>query len=193
MSLYDFTGILEWEGIEGWFSLAQALALQKIVKQLPTGSKVVELGSYKGRSSVAIASVLPADSILYCVDHFQGSEEHKQSNFDVSNLLAAFTKNIEQFGVKDKIYTLSMTTTEAAAKFDPESLDLVFVDAAHDYDSVKADLLNWYPKIKPGGFLLCDDYEVGWPGVMRAVKTVGLEGTLITESLWMHQKPKKKS
>lgn len=192
MSLYDFTGIIEWEAIEGWFSLAQAVALQKIVKQLPSGSKVVELGSYKGRSSVAIASVLPAESILYCVDHFQGSEEHKQSNLDL-NLLKAFTKNIEQFGVKDKISTLSMTTTEAAAKFDPESLDLVLVDAAHDYDSVKADLLNWYPKIKPGGFLLCDDYEVGWPGVMRAVKTVGLEGTLITESLWMHQKPKKKS
>lgn len=192
MSLYDFTGIIEWEGIEGWFSLAQAVALQKIVKHLPSGSKVVELGSYKGRSSVAIASVLPANSILYCVDHFQGSEEHKKSNLD-RNLLAAFTKNIEQFGVKDKISTLSMTTTEAAAKFDPESLDLVLVDAAHDYDSVKADLLNWYPKIKPGGFLLCDDYEVGWPGVIRAVKTVGLEGTLITESLWMHQKPKKKS
>jgi predicted O-methyltransferase YrrM len=192
MNRYDFTGILEWDQIEGWFNLPQALALQKIVKQLPTRSKVVELGSYKGRSSVAIAAVLPAESILYCVDHFQGSEEHKISNIDVSNLLAEFTRNIEQFGVKDKISALSMTTTEAAAKFDPESLDLVLVDAAHDYDSVKADLLHWYPKIKPGGILLCDDYEPGWPGVMRAVKTVGLEGTVIAESLWMHQKPKEK-
>ncbi|MGA9380044.1 MAG: class I SAM-dependent methyltransferase, partial [Phormidium sp.] len=91
-----------------------------------------------------------------------------------------------------KISILAMTTTLAAAKFDSESLDLVFVDAAHDYDSVKADLLNWYPKIKPGGILLCDDYELGWPGVMRAVKTVGLEGSVIAESLWMHQKPKEK-
>lgn len=192
MSRYDFTAILEWDQIEGWFNLPQALALQKIVKQLPTESKVVELGSYKGRSSVAIAAVLPAGSILYCVDHFQGSEEHKKSHLDVNNLLTAFTQNIERFGVKDKISTLAMTTTEAAAKFDPESLDLVLVDAAHDYDSVKADLLNWYPKIKPGGILLCDDYELGWPGVMRAVKTVGLEGTVIAESLWMHQKPKEK-
>lgn len=190
MSRYDFTGILEWDRIEGWFNLPQAVALQKIVKSLPVGSKVVELGSYKGRSSVAIASVLPTESILYCVDHFQGSEEHKKSNLDVADLLETFTKNIEQFGVKDKICTLAMTTTQAAAKFDPETLDLVFVDAAHDYDSVKSDLLHWYPKIKPGGFLLCDDYEVGWPGVMRAVKTMGLEGTVIAESLWMHQKPK---
>ncbi|MGA9380853.1 MAG: hypothetical protein WBV73_18980, partial [Phormidium sp.] len=65
MSRYDFTAILEWDQIEGWFNLPQAVALQKIVKQLPTGAKVVELGSYKGRSSVAIAAVLPADSILY--------------------------------------------------------------------------------------------------------------------------------
>ncbi|MFB2935040.1 class I SAM-dependent methyltransferase [Aerosakkonemataceae cyanobacterium BLCC-F154] len=85
-----------------------------------------------------------------------------------------------------------MTTIEAAAKFDPESLDLVMVDAAHDYDSVKADLLNWYSKIKPGRILLCDDYEIEWPGVMRTVKTVGLEVTVIAGSLWMHQKPKEK-
>ncbi|MFB2834726.1 class I SAM-dependent methyltransferase [Floridanema evergladense] len=190
MSRYDFTTILEWDRIEGWFNLPQAVTLQTIVKQLPPRAKVVELGSYKGRSSVAIAAVLPAESILYCVDHFQGSEEHIISHFDVSNLLAEFTQNIEKFGVKDKISTLVMTTSEAATKFDSESVDLVFLDASHDYDSVRADLLNWYPKIKPGGFLLCDDYEVGWSGVMRAIKTVGLAGTVIAESLWMHQKPK---
>lgn len=189
MNRYDFTGIAEWNQINGWFDLSQAIAIQTFVKQLPPRSKLVELGSFQGRSSVAIAAVLPPESVLYCVDHFQGSEEHKQWNLDVSNLLEAFTSNIERFGVKDKIYTLSMSTTEAAQKFEPESVDLVLVDAAHDYDSVKADLLHWYPKLKPGGYLFCDDYQPEWPGVMRAVKTVGLEGKLISGSLWMHRKP----
>lgn len=189
MNQYDFTGIAEWNQIKGWFNLSQAIAIQSIVKQLPPGSKLVELGSYQGRSSVAIAAVLPPNSVLYCVDHFKGSEEHKKWNLNINNLLEAFTNNIERFGVKDKIYTLAMSSTEAAEKFEGESLDLVLVDAAHDYDSVKADLLSWYPKLKRGGYLLCDDYEPSWPGVMRAVKTVGLEGNVIAESLWMHQKP----
>ncbi|MBD2183822.1 class I SAM-dependent methyltransferase [Planktothrix sp. FACHB-1355] len=189
MNQYDFTGVEEWNRIEGWFDLSEAIAIQKFVKQLPPGANLVELGSYKGRSGVAIASVLPPNGVLYCVDHFQGSEEHKKSNIDTSNLLETFTKNIERFGVKDKIYTLQMSATEASKKFEPESIDPILLDAAHDYDSVKADLLNWYPKLKPGGYLFCDDYAPNWPGVMRAIETVGLEGKVIAASLWMHNKP----
>lgn len=188
---YDFTPVAQWAQIPGSCSLEKALVIQQIVKQLSPGSRLVELGSFQGRSSVAIASVLPANSVLYCVDHFAGSEEHKKWNLDISNLLDAFIKNIDRFGVKDKINTLVMSTVEAAAKFEPESVDLVLLDAAHDYDSVKTDLLNWYPKLKPGGYLFCDDYEPGWPGVMRAVKAVGLEGKVLAGSLWVHRKPAK--
>ncbi|HAX74757.1 MAG TPA: hypothetical protein DCY88_02705 [Cyanobacteria bacterium UBA11372] len=186
---YDFTGVAEWNQIKGWFDLAQAIALQTYVKQLSPGSTKVELGSFQGRSSVAIAAVLPPDSILYCVDRFQGSVEHKKWNLDLSNLLAAFTANIERFGVKDKIRPIPMSTTAAAEQFQPESIDLLLVDAAHDYDSVKSDLKAWYPKLKSGAYLFCDDYQPEWPGVMRAVKSVGLEGNLITGSLWLHRKP----
>lgn len=187
---YDFTGIVEWNKIKGWFSLEKAVAIQRAAKQLPTGSRLVELGSFQGRSSVAIASVIPDESVLYCVDHFQGSIEHHRANLDTSNLLEAFTKNIKTFGVKDKIRVLSMSTTEAVEKFEPESLDLILVDAAHDYDSVKSDLLNWYPKLKPGGFLFCDDYgQPNWPGVTRAVKSVGIEGQVVTPALFLHRKP----
>ena len=186
---YDFTGVAEWNQIKGWFDLAQAIALQTYVKQLSPGSTLVELGSFQGRSSVALAAVLPPDSILYCIDHFQGSVEHKKWNLDLSNLLAAFTANIERFGVKDKIRPIPMSTTAAAEQFQPESIDLLLVDAAHDYDSVKSDLKAWYPKLKSGAYLFCDDYQPEWPGVMRAVKSVGLEGNLITGSLWLHRKP----
>lgn len=193
MSHYDFTTVTKWNAIPGWFSLEAAIAIQQGVKRLSPGSQVVELGSYQGRSSVAIAAVLPADGVLHCVDHFQGSAEHLRVNLDVSNLLAAFQKNIEDFEVSDKIRVLAMTTTEAAEKFTPESIDMLLVDAAHDYDSVKTDLVNWYPKLKPGGFLVCDDYAPAWPGVMRAIKAVGLEGKLVAPNLWFHKKPYEKT
>lgn len=188
MSHYDFTAVAKWNKIPGWFSLEKAIAIQQLVKQLPNGSQLVELGSYQGRSSVVIAAVLPVDSFLYCVDHFKGSPEHHKGNLDLTNLLESFKKNIDEFGVKEKIRVLAMSTTEAAEKFEPESVNLILVDAAHDYDSVKLDLLKWYPKLKPGGFLFCDDYQTEWPGVIRAIKAVGLEGELVAPSLWFHKK-----
>ncbi len=189
MSRYDFTGVLEWEQIPGWFNLAKALAVQQIVKRLPSGSTLVELGSFQGRSSIAIAAVMPSNCTLFCVDHFEGSEEHKQMNLDLDRLADSFRKNIESFGVNDRICVLQMSSTDAAQRFDPGSVDFVLLDAAHDFDSVKTDLVNWYPKLRAGGVLVCDDYEPAWPGVVQAIAVVGLKGELIARSLWCHRKP----
>ena len=190
VSKYDFTGVADWDRIVGWFDLPKAILMQQAVKSLAPGSVLIELGSFQGRSSVALAAVLPPNSVLYCVDHFRGSEEHKQMNIDTSNLLGAFQENLIKFGVKEKIKTLVMSTTEALGHFSPASLDLVFLDAAHDYESVRRDLLDWYPKLKPGGYLFCDDCHTNWPGVMQAIQSVNLPGQIVVPALWFHQKPK---
>lgn len=193
MNHYDFTGIATWDQIKGFFSLAEAIAMQLVVKHLPPNSVLVELGSFQGRSSVAIAAVLPESSVLHCIDFFEGTilspgqvrppmEEVVKMNVD------AFTKNIEAFGVKDKVKLHISPTTAAAKLFAPESIDLLFIDADHSYEGVVADLQHWYPKLKSGGFLLCDDYEEKWPGVIQAIQTFGLQGRLIAPSLWFHRK-----
>lgn len=182
----------EVEQITGWFSRDEAIAMQRIVKQLAPGARLVELGSFQGRSSVVIASVLSKDSRLYCVDHFEGSAEH-QGQADLDNLLEIFINNIKKFHVDNKIRALAMTTLEAATKFTEKSLDLVFIDASHDYESVKSDILQWYPKIKPGRFLICHDYQTpGWPGVAQAIEILQLSGEMIGGSLWLHQKAKRR-
>jgi len=56
---------------------------------------------------------------------------------------------------------------DAARSFNDESLDFVFIDAAHDYESVRADVRAWYPKVKTGGVIAGDDAQ--WPGVLIGV------------------------
>jgi hypothetical protein len=189
MSRYDFTGVVEWSRIPGWFDLPKAIAVQQVVKQCPVGSTLVELGSFQGRSSVAIASVLPPESILFCVDHFEGSAEHRTMQLDLNNLFESFTRNIASFGVQDRIRVLRMSTIDAAAQFDQASVDLILLDASHDFESVKTDLEHWYPKLKPRGVLFCDDYEPAWPGVQQAVEAFGLSGDVVARALFCHRKP----
>jgi len=190
---YDFTGILFWEKITGFFSLPEAVALQCVVKQLSPNSTVVELGAFQGRSSIAIASVLPPGSTLHSIDNFQGAllkpgEARPPMPEVIRRNKEAFLHNTTAFGVNDKVQLHVMNTTAAASLFADESVDLIFIDAGHKYDDVKADITHYYPKLKPGGYMLFDDYEEKWPGVMQAVQNASLAGELIAPSLWCHRK-----
>ena len=48
----------------------------------------------------------------------------------------------------------------------------MYIDASHDYQSVKNDIESWITKVKPGGIICGDDYINGWPDVIRAVNEV---------------------
>jgi predicted O-methyltransferase YrrM len=69
------------------------------------------------------------------------------------------------FGDRSRI--VQATSTEAAAEVPDRDLDFAYIDALHDYDSVKADLEAWFPKVRPGGILAGHDYPM--PGVRAAV------------------------
>jgi hypothetical protein len=51
----------------------------------------------------------------------------------------------------------------------PAGFDLIFIDALHDYESVKQDIALWWPKVRVGGMLALHDFNHQWPGVERAI------------------------
>lgn len=57
----------------------------------------------------------------------------------------------------------------AAPRFAEHSLDFVYIDAAHDFNSTMADLLAWWPAIRVGGVMCGDDFIADYPDVIRAV------------------------
>ncbi|NBX26131.1 MAG: class I SAM-dependent methyltransferase, partial [Planctomycetes bacterium] len=82
-------------------------------------------------------------------------------------LFEEFTANLAP--VADRFSALRLPSLEAAATFADGSLDAVFIDAAHEFAAVAADLEAWYPKVKRGGWFCGHDYSIAWPGVVRAV------------------------
>jgi hypothetical protein len=81
-------------------------------------------------------------------------------------------QRLKRFADRSEIWR--MTSAEAAGKVDTHSLDFVYIDARHDYASVKQDLELWFDKVRPGGIVAGHDYadgdfEQGTFGVKRAV------------------------
>ena len=174
---------------ENWFSYPNLYT--NIVKTFPSGSKFVEIGSWKGKSSAFMAVEIANSNKnidFYCIDTWAGSIEH-QDRDDLQSLYHTFTQNMKS--LTDYHIPLRMTSLEAAGKFEDNSLDFVFIDASHEYEDVKNDIIAWLPKIKDGGILAGHDYYLNgqdfFPGVKQAVAEIlDLNNLEFSEDCWIH-------
>lgn len=139
-------------------------AIVNIVEDFPPDSVMVEVGSYRGESAQIF---LNSGKIkhLYCVDpwettHLQNIKKAEQCFDNIFKECPSVTK-------------IKNTSVEAAKQFQDKSLDIVYIDAMHDYDSVKQDILTWLPKIKPNGIISGHDYEQKrYSGLTQAVDEI---------------------
>lgn len=141
---------------------------RRLAELAATANVFVEVGSWLGESSILIAERLPPGGVLYCVDTWVGSAEHYTDPCwaaELPMLFEQFQSNVVHAGVGDKVRCVRLPSTEAA-RFDVHA-DVVYLDGAHDFDSVAADIDAWWEKTK----VLCgDDYDpVGWPEVVRVL------------------------
>lgn len=75
---------------------------------------------------------------------------------------------------RDRRFVLREASPRSASRFADASLDFAFIDGNHLYESVRADIAAWWPKVRPGGLLTGHDYGIyrdaeGLWGVRRAV------------------------
>lgn len=132
---------------------------------------VIEVGCWIGESTRHMASLLPADGVVYAVDHWLGSEEHQPGQIFwypfVPYLYEQFLSNVIHAQLTDKIIPVRMTSLEASKYLSDVSPDIIYIDASHDFDAVYSDLQAWYPFVKGHGILCGDDW--GTSGVQQAV------------------------
>lgn len=73
----------------------------------------------------------------------------------------------------------------------PDAAKLFFcltVDVGHDFESVKADLGCWSPKLKSGGFLVFDDDHAEWLRAMQAVDETNSSRQVVAGVLSVHSR-----
>ena len=68
---------------------------------------------------------------------------------------------------KNKLIAINGSSHDVHHKIEDASCDLIFTDADHSYPAVKQDIINYRPKLKPGGIL--SGHDIDFPGVNQAV------------------------
>lgn len=156
---------------EDWFTYPNLY--KKLVNSADNEFHFVEVGSWKGRSSVfmAVEIINSGKNIKFdCVDTWEGSVEHLEYNeIKEKKLYDIFLNNIES--VKHVINPVKMPSLEAVNLYGDKTLDFIFIDASHEYEDVKRDIIAWLPKLKIGGVLAGHDYGV-FDGVTRAANEI---------------------
>lgn len=162
-------------GIEGLMLEKEALALYRSCKRLPQNAKILEIGSFQGGSTLAMGHAIAGTDIeLYCLDPW--SNYINQDDFamfkrskvsDDFRIINNFIKNTAFIG--ENLRMLRGKTNAFARLLEGKNFDFIFIDGAHDYDSVRYDIKVAFSALKPGGFICGHDYHSEGHGVIRAV------------------------
>ena len=166
--------------IQGWMDPHD---LEWLAERAAAHSRIVELGCWRGRSTTCLADNTPG--VVYAVDHWCGSEEHQP--VDAPKLYQMFLDQMAGYIASGKVIPTRASSTAAAAEFAARGLtfDMIFVDASHDYESVKADLAAWWPLVAPGG-LFCG-HDAGYGPVLQAT-TETFPNLHHEHSMWVVEK-----
>lgn len=154
---------------------------------------LVELGTWKGHSISYLGKRLLEQSYdfkLYGVDLFDDSYIHtKEGNSHLASQMKyiydVYNQNLIDAGVREVIKDIKGNTWEVASQFEDNSVDFVFIDADHNYESVKKDILSWLPKMKKGGIMSGHDYFNNTCGVKQAVDEIFPNVVIGTNNIWM--------
>jgi predicted O-methyltransferase YrrM len=157
----------------------------------------VEIGVKWGWYSKRMLRAVEGD--LYLVDpwmHFEsGYEDH--DNVSQASQDSLYADVVARFRDKPNVHIVRKTSVDAAKDFSDGSIDWVYIDANHSYESTSEDLSIWWPKVRSGGLFSGDDYMDGVVGhtlfgVKRAVDEFMTRHGLpipIPGNAWMVIKP----
>lgn len=163
---------------QGWMGRRCRKWLKRAARQVSRRGLIIEVGSWRGRSTTVLHAHAPRRATILAVDTWAGTpddpEQHERLYADAGDVYADFCANLREPINAGRVEPLRMTSLEAAVAIRHarglRCADLVFIDADHRYEAVRADILAYLPLLKAGGIISGHDFNPEtWPGVCRAV------------------------
>ena len=137
--------------VEGWLTDAQAARLR--ARATAAGGTIVEIGSFRGRSTIVLALAAPAGAELVAIDPHAGSDRGPQeiaadaARGDADH--EAFHANLVAAGVGERVRHVRRASADALGDVDGD-LALLYVDGAHRFAPARDDIARWGAPGRPG-------------------------------------------
>lgn len=124
---------------------------------------IIEIGVYAGALSRRLA-VLPGLERLYLVDSWEGATIDRQPPFYMPDNQARMDQvaaGVKAWAaVTPKVTVMHMRSVEAVETFEDGSVDFWHTDGDHTAQGIFGDIHAWLPKIRPGGIMSGDNFEM---------------------------------
>jgi MMP 1-O-methyltransferase len=143
-------------GVPGWLTDEEGEALYELARACTGRGVIVEIGSFKGKSTICLGlgSRAGASLPVHAIDPHQ-------------ERFPEFEANVERAGIAELVRPIPSLSQAVADGFE-EPIELLFVDGSHEYDLVLEDFEKWVPKVVDGGWVAFHDTT--WtPGPRKVV------------------------
>ena len=142
----------------------------------------VEIGIFGGATLLHLfEQAVKSNSNLIGIDpHDKIDVYNGKAKEEVSESIKEYTRNlflanrttlqgiIEKYNLSTNIKYINEFSAIACESFDVESIDMLHVDGDHSTKGIYDDLVNYWPKMKKGGIVVCDDYD--WQPLRIGIK-----------------------
>jgi glycosyltransferase involved in cell wall biosynthesis/predicted O-methyltransferase YrrM len=162
------------ERVEGFMVPGQEKYLFDKVASLPEDAAIMEIGSFKGRSTVAMGfACIGTQRRIYCLDTWDGNDKDfpERQFFDVWN------QNVTRNRLNEYVTPLRGYSHDTLAKWHDtqadRAIDFAFIDGSHEYGDVLKDFRLVWPLVKENGWIAFHDVHYTWPGPRRVWFDVG--------------------
>lgn len=164
--IFNATELLS--SVHGFLSVDEAELLHKLACEVPRNGVIVEIGSFQGRSTIALGlGAKESGAEVYAIDPHEDFQENESTHYGMENH-AALLRNLLDYDLAETVRVVTLES-ECVVEIWDKVVDLLWIDGSHEYLDVRCDLVSWEWLMSPNGKIAIHDSSGHFPDVTRAL------------------------
>lgn len=163
----DAAAIMDQQRSPGLIEVPLMQELRRLAALVPADQAIVEVGSFKGRSTaiLALGASEGHGAQVHAYDPWEngtipdGYEKAARTvpEYVLSETRQAFDEHLARVGVTDLVTAHQQPAVDGAKDYDGPKVGLLFHDGLHRLEDVRDDLKAWLPKMAATAIVVCHD------------------------------------